>query len=41
MGGMFLLDEVPSFKVYFLFSLFEASLPLIEVSKLPLELNEA
>jgi hypothetical protein len=40
-GGVLLLDEVPSFKVYLLLSLLEASLPLIEVSKLSLELNEA
>jgi hypothetical protein len=41
MGGVFLLDEVSSFKMYFLFPLFEVSLPLVEVSKLPLQLNEA
>jgi hypothetical protein len=38
--GMFLLDEVPSLKVYFLLSFLEASLPLFEVSKLPLELDK-
>jgi hypothetical protein len=40
MGGVFLLDEVPSFQVYFLFPLLEASLPLVEVSKLSLQLNK-
>jgi hypothetical protein len=40
-GSVLLLDEVPSFEVYLLLSLFETSLPLVEVSKLPLELNEA
>jgi hypothetical protein len=40
MGGVFLLDEVPSFEVYFLFPLFKASLPLVEVPKLPLQLNK-
>jgi hypothetical protein len=35
-GGVLPLDEVPSFEVYLLFPLFESSLPLVEVSKLPL-----
>jgi hypothetical protein len=39
-SGMFLLDEVPSLEMYFLLSLFKASLPLIEVPKLSLKLNE-
>jgi hypothetical protein len=41
MGGMFPVDEVSSFKMYLLFSLFESVLPLVEVPKLPLQLNKA
>jgi hypothetical protein len=33
-GGAFLLDEIPSFKVDLSLSLFESSLPLFEMSKL-------
>jgi hypothetical protein len=40
-GGVLFLDEVSSLEVYLLFPFFEASLPLIKVSKLPLKLNEA
>jgi hypothetical protein len=39
-GGVLFLDKIPSFEVYLLFSFFESSLPLFEVSKLPLELDE-
>jgi hypothetical protein len=41
MGGVFPLDEVSSFKMYLLFPLFESPLPLVEVPKLPLQLNKA
>jgi hypothetical protein len=35
-GGTLLLDEIPSFEVDLLLSLFESSLPLFEVLKLTL-----
>jgi hypothetical protein len=41
MSGMFPVDEVSSFKMYFLFPLFQSTLPLVKVLKLPLQLNKA